>query len=132
MALAGLEKLCETHSLFYSMIDQRPNFKMVCKRPYLQIKCHEEKCDWKKKKTKNISSKNATSTKWNKEKYDILKESLAKENINLVGISSGKRKAILKKLVQTSENEHIGWCNSFKQFNDQMLMLNHCSHNRNN
>lgn len=130
MALAALEKLCETHSLFSSTMEQRPKFRKASKIPNLQIKCHDEQCGFKSQK--NITSKNTTSsTKRKKEKFGISRESLVRKDRNSIDVSYIKRKGILQKLVQTSKNKQQGWRNSFKQFNNYMLMLNLCSQNMN-
>ncbi|EXC06928.1 hypothetical protein L484_007608 [Morus notabilis] len=44
LALVALNKLCETQELFSSMMKKRSKFKKACKKPYLKIKCKEDKC----------------------------------------------------------------------------------------
>ena len=48
--LEALEKLCSFHHQFQEVIQQKSKFTKACKKPYLEIKCKDQRCSCATKK----------------------------------------------------------------------------------
>nr|XP_004489151.1 uncharacterized protein LOC101514521 [Cicer arietinum] len=44
ITLESLEKLCRLHQHFSEIVQQKSKFTKACKKPYLEIKCKDNKC----------------------------------------------------------------------------------------